>query len=174
MVSFIVVAKGWGGGGGDPKREKRERNTHNSFLQIHSTIFQDTTNHTKIIHPVNTHPRIFNPSLSNALPSCSVAVTSAVLGNTNENHVIWNCNLLLPSGRKYFHSEPTDTKKNQQLSPHSQIPAMYASTLNTVTAASPSMPRKLAGIKSGAELASWTSPAAVKAPGPMEMNTPGR
>lgn len=50
--------------------------------------------------------------------------TRAVFGKTNENHVIWNGILLRCSGRMYFHSDPTDTRKNQMLSPHSQSPTM--------------------------------------------------
>ena len=51
-------------------------------------------------------------------------LTSAVFGNTNENHVIWNRSLPLLSGRRYFQSDPTDTRKNQRLSPHSHSPTM--------------------------------------------------
>jgi hypothetical protein len=46
------------------------------------------------------------------------------LGNTNENHVIWKRSFFLLSGRVYFQSEPTDTRKNQMLNPQSHSPAM--------------------------------------------------
>lgn len=45
-------------------------------------------------------------------------LTSAVFGKTNDHHVIWNGKLL--PGRVYFHSDPTDTRKNHAERPHSQ------------------------------------------------------
>ena len=51
-------------------------------------------------------------------------LTRAVLGKTKENHVIWKGILLLFSGLTYFHNDPTETRKNQILKPHSHKPAM--------------------------------------------------
>jgi len=95
--------------------------------------------------PARTQPKIWRPGLLKARPSCSVAVTcfggksqlgmmyfsleagkrtKAVFGKTKENQVIWKGILALLSGRRYFQSEPTETRKNQMLSPQSQSPVM--------------------------------------------------
>lgn len=69
-----------------------------------------------------TVPNIRKPGLSSSLASACVAVTSAVLGNTKDHHVIWKGMLFW--GRTYFQSEPTETRKNHIERPHSQRPIM--------------------------------------------------
>lgn len=84
------------------------------------TMIEKTAVHTTTRDAARTHPNILNPGLLRAWASASVAVTRAVLGNTKEYQVIWKGKRW--PGRQYFHREPTDTKKNQKLSPYTQRP----------------------------------------------------
>ena len=68
--------------------------------------------------------------------------TKAVFGNTNDHHVIWKGSLC--PDRTYFHSEPTDTRKNHMDSPHSQRPTSADTTL--MTSAVMGVSRKLSGM----------------------------
>jgi hypothetical protein len=52
------------------------------------------------------------------MPFETIALTSAVFGNTKLHHVIWKGMLCPP--RVYFQSEPTETRKNHMARPQSQ------------------------------------------------------
>lgn len=86
---------------------------HRSFrFHIHRTIIPKITAHTITKMPAMTHPAISIGLHSKVRPIWYVAVTSAVLGNTNEKNVIWKLALLSCSGLAYFQKDPTETMKN--------------------------------------------------------------
>lgn len=71
-----------------------------------------TTAQTITNNPAITSPTILTGEQLNARPIWYVAVTRAVLGNTNEKKVIWKLTLASCSGLAYFQNDPTDTRKN--------------------------------------------------------------
>jgi len=91
-----------------------------SLLTKHLIMVANTATHTTTRLAAMEHPNILNPGLSKAVASCSVAVTRAVLGNTNDHQVIWKGSRC--PGMRYFHKDPTDTRKNQKLRPQSHKP----------------------------------------------------
>jgi hypothetical protein len=68
-------------------------------------------------------------------------LTRAVFGNTNDHQVIWNG---MPfRARKYFQSDPTDTRKNHMERPQSQRATSRAMIFTISTLCS--VPRKFDG-----------------------------
>lgn len=81
-------------------------------------------NQTRTRQAAITQPKRRRPALPRARASARVAVTRAVLGNTKDHQVIWKGMFRWLSDRTaYFHSDPTDTMKNQMLRPQSHSAA---------------------------------------------------
>lgn len=107
-----------------------------------------------------------------ALAIANVAVVSAVLGKTNEYHVIAKSIFPLLA---HDQCAPTLMKKNQIARPHSHSPMKFAIIMPTLPANSPfPSPMKSDGTTLGSVCPIVTIPAIVNPLGPTEMNMPGR